>query len=114
MKTDDIATIHDCRYNPTVMAVPQIRIERIFISPGHNFFGHHGQSAGTFPTVEVKEVKCIARKGLAGDRFFGYKENYTGQITFFSREIFDDVCVRLGVRGKSPEASNTYCVRFQR
>ena len=78
----------------------QIQIERIFISPGHNFFGHHEQPAGTNPTIEVGEVECVAGKGLAGDRFFNFKENYKGQITFFAAEVFDDVCHKLGVNGK--------------
>ena len=77
-----------------------IQVERIFISPGHNFFGHQGGPAGTHPTVEVSEVECVAGKGLVGDRFFNFKENYKGQVTFFSAEVFDDVCRRLGVSGK--------------
>ena len=78
----------------------QFQIERIFISPGHNFFGHNGQPAGTHPTIEVDEVECVAGKGLAGDRFFNFKDDYRGQITFFSAEVFDEVCRRLGVSGK--------------
>lgn len=77
-----------------------MQVERIFISPGHNFFGHHNQPAGTHPTVEVPEVDCIAGKGLSGDRFFNFKENYKGQVTFFSADVFDEVCHRLGVSGK--------------
>jgi MOSC domain-containing protein YiiM len=77
-----------------------IQIERIFISPGHNFFGRNGQPAGAHPTMEVDEVECVAGKGLAGDRFFNFKEDYKGQVTFFSAEVFDDVCQRLGVSGK--------------
>jgi MOSC domain-containing protein YiiM len=80
--------------------VNQIQVERIFISPGHNFFGHNDQPAGTHPTIEVGEVECVAGKGLAGDRFFNFKENYKGQITFFAAEVFDDVCRQLGVSGK--------------
>lgn len=78
----------------------QIQVERIFISPGHNFFGHNGQPAGTHPAIEVGEVECVAGKGLAGDRFFNFKENYKGQVTFFAAEVFDEVCRRLGVSGK--------------
>jgi MOSC domain-containing protein YiiM len=80
----------------------QIKIERIFISPGHNFFGHHGRLAGEHPTVEVGEVECVAGKGLVGDRFFDFKDDYKGQITFFSAEVFDTVCRQLGVAEKSP------------
>lgn len=77
-----------------------IQVERIFISPGHNFFGQQGKLAGTHPTIEVGEVECVAGKGLVGDRFFSFKENYKGQVTFFSADVFDDVCRRLGVSGK--------------
>jgi MOSC domain-containing protein YiiM len=77
-----------------------IQIERIFISPGHNFFGHQGEVAGDFPTLEVSEVECVVGKGLAGDRFFDFKADYKGQITFFSADVFDDVCRQLGVTGK--------------
>jgi hypothetical protein len=79
-----------------------MKICRLFISSGHNFFGHHGQPAGENPTVEVAEVECVAGQGLIGDRFFGFKENYKGQITFFSSEVFEDVCQKLGATGKSP------------
>lgn len=79
-----------------------MKIRQLFISPGHNFFGHHGQPAGENPTVEVREVECVGGQGLVGDRFFGFKENYKGQITFFSSEVFEDICQKLGVTGKSP------------
>lgn len=79
-----------------------LRVVGIFISPGHNYFGHHEQPAGRHPTIPVQEVECVAGKGLFGDRFFGFKENYKGQITFFSNEVFAEVCRTLGVAGKSP------------
>ena len=78
-----------------------LQIERIFISPGHNFFGRQGQAAGNFPTLEVGEAECVAGQGLVGDRFFNFKDDYKGQITFFSAEVFDDVCQQLAVNGKS-------------
>ena len=66
-----------------------ISVLRLFISPGHNYFGHHGQPAGANPVVEVAEIECVAGHGIRGDRFFDYKENYKGQITFFSGEVFE-------------------------
>jgi len=83
-------------------APPPIRIERIFISPGHNFFGRHNQTPGEHPTLEVKEIECVAGKGLFGDRFFGFKEDYKGQVTFLAGEVFDEVCQNLGVSNKHP------------
>lgn len=76
-------------------------IRHLFVSPGHNFFGHHGEEAGKNPLREVREIECVAGCGIRGDRFFGYKENYKGQITFFSQEVFDAVCRGLGVKDKS-------------
>jgi MOSC domain-containing protein YiiM len=81
---------------------PRIQVEKLFISPGHNFYGHHEQPPGEHRTLEVNEVKCVAGQGLLGDRFFGYKEDYKGQATFFSAEVFTDVCRKLDVSGKSP------------
>ncbi len=52
-----------------------IQIEHIYISPGHNFFGHFGKPPGDNPTVEVDEVECVAGRGLRGDRFFDHKED---------------------------------------
>jgi MOSC domain-containing protein YiiM len=79
-----------------------VRICQLFISPGHNFFGHHEQPPGENPLVECAEIHCVAGHGIEGDRFFDYKENYKGQITFFASEVFEDLCRQLGVNGKSP------------
>jgi hypothetical protein len=79
-----------------------LRVVGIFVSPGNNFFGHNETPAGTHPTVAVKEVECVAGNGLFGDRFFGFKENYKGQVTFFASEVFDELCAKLNVTGKSP------------
>jgi len=79
-----------------------IRVVHLFISPGHNFFGHHEQPAGEHLLVEVQEVECVAGKGLFGDRFFDFKDNYKGQITLFASEVFAEVCQQVGVTGKSP------------
>lgn len=83
-------------------ATTQVRVVRLFVSPGHNFYGHHGHSAGHHPTVELNEVECVAGKGLAGDRFFNFKAGYKGQVTFFAEEVFDDVCRQLNADGRSP------------
>jgi MOSC domain-containing protein YiiM len=82
-----------------------MKIHHLYISPGHNYFGHHGQPAGENPIVEVAEIECVAGCGARGDRFFNHKENYKGQITFFSREVFDSMCVALNLSGKSPAAA---------
>ena len=81
---------------------PAVRIRHIYISSGHNFFGRHEQEPGTHPMTEQKIVQCIAGRGLVGDRFFDYKPDYSGQITFFTLENYDRLCRVLGVRDKNP------------
>lgn len=79
-----------------------ISIEHLYISPGHNFFGHHEQPAGVNPLEELSVIACVAGRGVRGDRFFDYKEDYKGQITFFASEVFERVCHELGFHGKTP------------
>lgn len=68
-----------------------IRVRHLFISPGHNFFGHHDQPPGEFPTLEVDQIECVAGHGIRGDRFFDFKPDYKGQITFFAWETFSEL-----------------------
>lgn len=68
-----------------------MKIAALYISPGHNYFGHHGKPAGEHPVLPVASVECLAGRGIAGDRFLDYKDDYAGQITFFSGEVFDEI-----------------------
>jgi MOSC domain-containing protein YiiM len=77
-------------------------ILNIYISPGHNYFGHHGKPAGENKTVSVSSVECVAGQGLKGDRFFGHQENYKGQVTFFAWEVYQELCELFQVTGKDP------------
>ena len=81
-----------------------IKVHRIFISPGHNYFGHHGGAAENHATVETGEVECVAGRGIRGDRFFDYEKNYKGQITFFSQEDFEVMQRELGLPDAQPAA----------
>lgn len=82
-----------------------IRICHLFISPGHNFYGHHGQPPGEHPIVEVEQVECVAGRGLRGDRFFDYKPDYKGQITFFSMEVLEALRRELNLPHVLPSAT---------
>ena len=74
----------------------------LFISSGHNFVGHHGREPDTHPTIEVSEIECVAGHGLRGDRFFDFKDDFKGQITFFSLEVFDELCRAMQIHDCSP------------
>ncbi|MDQ6624371.1 MAG: molybdenum cofactor biosysynthesis protein, partial [Verrucomicrobiota bacterium] len=77
-------------------------IRQLFISSGHNFFGHHGRPADDYPIEEVERIECGAGHGIRGDRFYDFKDNYRGQITFFATEIFEELCAQFPETKKSP------------
>ena len=79
-------------------------IRRLYISPAHNFFGHHGQPAGEAAAVDVPSVTCRAGLGIEGDRFYGYRPDYKGQMTFFSWEVYEQAKRRFGVPALPPSA----------
>jgi MOSC domain-containing protein YiiM len=81
-----------------------VQIRHLYISSGHNFVGHHGRPPGKNPVLPVQEVECVAGRGLRGDRYFNHQENYKGQVTFFSTEIYRAICDALGVTDKDPSA----------
>ena len=65
-----------------------MKILSLFISPMHNYFGHHGQAPGTQKTLSVNEVECVAGYGLRGDRFFDYKKNYKVRSTYEENQFY--------------------------
>lgn len=77
-------------------------IEHIFISSAHNFVGHHGAEPGDAPAVELEKVECVNGRGLRGDRYFDFKKDYKGQVTFFSMEVYEDVCARFNMADLAP------------
>ncbi|MCB1076889.1 MAG: MOSC domain-containing protein [Verrucomicrobiae bacterium] len=78
-------------------------VRHIFISPVHVYAGHHGRAPGEEPMESVDEVECVAGSGIQGDRYFNFKEDYKGQITLFSLETWEEMCIRFGVFDKGPE-----------
>jgi MOSC domain-containing protein YiiM len=79
-----------------------VEICHLYISPGHNFVGHHGREPDEYPMIEVPMIECIAGCGIRGDRYFDFKDDYKGQITFFSLEVFDELRDALQVQDCSP------------
>ena len=49
-------------------------------------------------------MECIAGRGLRGDRYFDHKENYKGQVTLFSSDIFEELCRALCLTAAKPAA----------
>jgi MOSC domain-containing protein YiiM len=55
--------------------------------------------------IEVPAIECIAGRGIRGDRYFDFKDDYKGQITFFSLEVFEELCAALGLHDCSATAA---------
>ena len=86
------------------MLRPPLRILRLFVSPGHNFYGRAGLAPDENPTLDVPEIRCVPGRGIEGDRFFDFKADYKGQVTFFSQEVYASLCEQLQIHDKSPAA----------
>ena len=68
----------------------------IYLSEGHNFRGHHGGPPGMHPIIECESAELVAGKGIVGDRYFDFKEDYKAQVTFFDQAVHDEVCREFG------------------
>jgi hypothetical protein len=79
-----------------------VEICHLYISRGHNFFGHHGREPDNYPLIEVESIECMAGHGIRHDRFFDYRDDYKGQITFFSLEVFHHLCAALELENGDP------------
>lgn len=82
-----------------------MKVRHIFISPGHNYYGRHGQPPDTHPIIEVAEAECVAGQGIRGDRFFGYREDFKGQITFFDFDVFTALQQELTLPEAKPQGT---------
>jgi len=74
----------------------RVDIRHIFISPGHDFLGRYGKGRDNHGIVDCESVTCTAGKGIEGDRYYNHKEDYKGQITFFSEDIASRLQEHLG------------------
>lgn len=68
-----------------------MKIHHLYISQGHDFKGRHGKGRLHNAIQSVDSIECVAGRGIQGDRYFDYKENFKGQITFFDYEIYKKI-----------------------
>ena len=47
-------------------------------------------------------MRCIAGRGIEGDRFLDHRPGNPGQITFFAEEVFTALQEALGIHDRSP------------
>jgi MOSC domain-containing protein YiiM len=100
--TPEVSAASLKRMERTMMIAADIRIQHLYYSPGHNFYGHHGKPPDRHAMVECRELQCVAGRGIVGDRFFDHQPDYCGQITFFSHEVYGILGRELGISDKAP------------
>lgn len=84
-------TLHRTPPPPTMPTIHQL-----FTSRGHNYVGHHGMPADDHPIESHDRIELIAGRGIKGDRFFDWKEDFKGQITFIDIRIIEQVRSHAG------------------
>lgn len=82
----------------------RVVIHGIYTSPGHNYFGHHEREPDAHGVEAHESVELVAGKGIPGDRFFGWKDGYKGQVTFIDRQTIDVVREFTGDADIEPSA----------
>ncbi len=87
----------------TMHEIPAV-IHHLFISDDHNYVGHFGREPGNHPMRELPSIECVAGRGIRGDRYFNHKDDFKGQITFFSLEVYQRLCDQLSIHDRPPSA----------
>lgn len=75
-----------------------IDIRHIFIAPEHGFVGQAPVAADRHRMQSVETVECVAGSGLRGDRYFDHKNDYKGQATFFTEDVFAATVEQIGAK----------------
>ncbi len=68
----------------------------IWISAGSDYRGRHEKGRLDHGIAGITEIECVAGMGLRGDRYFGYKEDFKGQVTFFDAATVEAMRARFG------------------
>lgn len=74
---------------------PDAKLEHIYISQGHDYWGKRGEGRLQNGIQECQIVECVEGKGLVGDRYFGYREEFKGQVSFFELETVEAIRERF-------------------
>lgn len=82
----------------------KVLIHDIWISPGHDFKGRHGQGRLHHGMTRIDVAVCEAGQGLVGDRYHGRNPGEKTQVTFLSREVIEQLQRSLGLEKLEPSA----------
>lgn len=74
-----------------------IQILNLFISEGHDFKGRFGKGRLNHGASSVDTVECVAGRGLVGDRYFDFVDDYKGQLSLIALEDIRALEADLGL-----------------
>lgn len=86
------------------MSTFAVDLTHLLLSPGHDFFGRHGKGREDHEILDQDHLDLVAGSGIRGDRFFDYKPDYKGQITFFDHATFEQVREKFNLPDLDPSA----------
>jgi len=69
----------------------EAELKHLYVSDGHSYLGRHGKGSVRHELSDQDSIECVAGRGIRGDRYFDFKENYKGQITFFENGVYEAV-----------------------
>jgi len=81
-----------------------VELTHLLLSPGHDFFGRHGKGREDHGIEEREQLELVAGSGIVGDRFFDYKPDYKGQMTFFDFATYEEVRAKFDLPDLKPSA----------
>lgn len=68
-----------------------MEVRHLYVSPGHDFKGRHGQERMENEVQDLETIELVAGKGIVGDRYFDHKPDFKGQVTLFAEEVWEEV-----------------------
>lgn len=74
---------------------------KIYISNESKYYSGKKSGAGInlfAKTLEKESIECHEAKGIVGDRYYDYKEDFKGQITFISHDLHLKMQNELGIK----------------
>lgn len=79
-------------------------VVHLYVSVGHSYRGRHGKGSLRQEIEDRDTIECVAGRGIRGDRYFDFKENFKGQVTFFEDEVCETVKREFGLPDLDPSA----------
>jgi len=82
----------------------QINIHALYRSSGHSYKGRAGKGSLSYEVETCETFDLVAGSGIIGDRFYDYKPDFKGQITFFDWAVYEEVQRKFNLPDLHPSA----------